>query len=387
MLRFRLGVLVGLVLVSSVRAQAPGEFQAPTPTPMATDRPAAPLTNPLPIDTVQQPATPITVPGDFMPAPNDWRFFFNADYALAWLREKSLPPLVTSSPAGTPQAMAGVLFQPNTSVVIGNQPATADFRSMGRVNFGLWFDQDHRFGADAGGFSASGRAGHFTATSDGTTILARPFFDVTTGTQSSVLVAFPGVSSGSVTIDATSQTFWGANIDLREAVLSESWFRIESLFGYRHLHYAESLDMQQNLNATGGAFVPGTKITSEDFFATKNSFDGVEFGFRSSVFGGRWSLELLTKMAVGNLNREIIINGSTTTAVPGSTTTTSPGGVYALSSNIGNFDNHRLGGCPGSGVYAWLSGELAHSIPVGLHVPLLARHRPRSRSGRFRAQS
>ena len=210
---------------------------------------------------------------------------------------------------------------------------------MGRLDFGTWFGPEKTFGAAAGFFITESKGGTFVATSDGTTIIARPFTDATNGTPTSVLVAFPGTSAGSVNVFAAMQTFWGANIDLRESVVSEPWFRLESLIGYRYLHYGESLDMRQTLNATGGAFIPGTNIVSTDSFQTLNNFNGCEFGFRTEMVGERWSLDILTKLAAGNMRREVIIGGSTQTTVPGSTTTTGVGGVYALSSNIGNHFN------------------------------------------------
>src|SRR5206468_2737676 len=80
-------------------------------------------------------------------------------------------------------------------------------------------------------------------------------------------------------------------------------------------------------------------IISTDSFRTLNNFNGCEFGFRAEITFQRWSLDILTKMAAGNIRREILISGSTQTTVPGSTTTNSAGGVYALGSNIGNHFN------------------------------------------------
>jgi hypothetical protein len=323
--RFRVVVLMGLLLAGSSRAQAPGEeFDGPRPTPL------------VPQSVEEAPVADMDAASPFFMTPtagDDWRFWASADYALAWIRNKALPPLATTSPPGTPQANAGVNPE---NVLIGSTSIAPQVRSMGRLDLGFWFDRDRTLGVGAGFFLADGKGANFAVASDGTTIIARTFIDASNhDVPSSALVAFPGISSGSVNVFAAMQTFWGANIDLRECVISESWFRLESLIGYRYLHYGESLQMQQNILGTGAAFVPGTTIVSNDSFQTFNDFHGCEFGFHTELSYERWSLDILTKLAAGDLHREITINGSTLTTVP-PTTTPGVGGVYALSSNIGN---------------------------------------------------
>jgi hypothetical protein len=330
--RFRVAILLGLLLAGFSRAQTPGEaFDAPRPAPL------------LPGQVEEAPIADMDTASPFLSSPangDDWRFWASADYALAWVRGKPLPPLATTSPPGTPLVAAGLNpFISATSfgtALIGNTEVAPEVRSMGRLDFGFWFDRDRTLGVGAGFFVAGGKGTTFTAASDGTTIIARPFIDSSNNSKpSSVLVSFPGISSGSVNVFAAMQTFWGANIDIRESFISESWFRMESLIGYRYLHYGESLQMQQNLMATGAAFAAGTKILSNDSFQTLNDFHGCEFGFHTELFWERWSVDILTKLAAGNLRREVLINGSTLTIVP-PTTTPGVGGLYALPSNIGN---------------------------------------------------
>src|SRR5258707_15873832 len=55
------------------------------------------------------------------PAPADaGQFWVEMEY-LAWsVKGDRLPPLVTTSPAGTPQAQAGILGPPSTTVLFGD---------------------------------------------------------------------------------------------------------------------------------------------------------------------------------------------------------------------------------------------------------------------------
>lgn len=338
MLRHRVAILVGLLLAGTSRAQGPGaDMKLPNPTPLVTSSNPATATLPA-LSMSPNPDNVIS----FAPAPeNSLRFWVNADYGWAWLKQRDLPPLVTTAAPGTAQAAAGVLGLETTSIAIGGQPINDErARSVGRMEAGCWFDRERTFGATAGFFFAESKESVFSVASDGTTILARPFIDINANANSSVLVAFPGISSGSVNVTASMGSFWGANVDLQENIATTSWLRVDSLIGYRFLQYAESLTIQQNLLATGGAFVAGTQIVSNDSFATRNNFHGCEFGFRTEVSYQRWSLDFLAKLAAGSIHREFTIDGSSQTTVPGNGTVTSVGGVYALSSNIASYSNY-----------------------------------------------
>jgi hypothetical protein len=113
--------------------------------------------------------------------------------------------------------------------------------------------------------------------------------------------------------------------------------RISPLIGYRFLQFSDHLAIDSNEQAIGVVgVVPGTQILTSDRFTALNVFHGVEIGLHSEFFGEHWSVELLTKLAVGNLNRSIGIAGTTHVTVPGTTTpVTSNGGMLALSSNSG----------------------------------------------------
>ena len=387
--RFSFPVLVGLMLASSSWAQDPaGEAEVPTPTAdLPSPTPASPrlLVRELGAklgDNFELPIGALVPP----PGPDDWHFWASADYAFAWIRGKSLPPLATTSPPGTAQGAAGVLGVASTSVLIGGEPITQDLRSMGRLNFGMWFGPDKQYGVAAGAFVTDSKGTTFVAASDGSTIIARPFTDAATGTPTAVLTAYPGISSGSVNVSAAMQTFCGANLDFAGQFCSflDSGVHVNALIGYRYLHYGESLAMQQTLNATGGAFmVPGTQIVSSDSFQTTNNFHGCEVGLHSEIAGERWSLGLLTKLAAGDLRREIMINGSTLATVPGVGAISGLGGIYAQSSNIGNYFHDSFVVAPELGLD--FSYEVcAHvRLPPGLFIPVLAGSRPGCRPNQF----
>src|SRR5260370_38490640 len=68
------------------------------------------------------------------PAPADaGQFWVEMEY-LAWsVKGDRLPPLVTTSPAGTPPAQAGILGSPGTTVQFGDSSVNGGCRSGGRL--------------------------------------------------------------------------------------------------------------------------------------------------------------------------------------------------------------------------------------------------------------
>jgi hypothetical protein len=267
------------------------------------------------------------------------RYWGSVDYLLSWMKSAPLPPLVTTSPAGTARSVAGVIGQPNTTTLFGNNDAAGEFRSGLRLDLGAWIDREHTLGVDAGFFMIASQANLFFANSpDGNTILARPFVDATSGTPISQLIAFPGVSSGSVTGAYRSDNFVGANLDLEEVVLACDGFRVTSLLGYRFLQFNDRLAIDTNETALpGGVVAAGTTIVVSDRFSASDVFHGADFGVRGEYGNERWSVGLLARLAVGSVHRSIGITGATTTTVPGSAPVTSSGGFLALSSNNGVF--------------------------------------------------
>ena len=150
------------------------------------------------------------------------QFWAGMDY-LAWsVKGDRLPPLVTTSPAGTPLAQAGILGPPTTTVLFGDSSVNGGWRSGGRLSAGYWFDPQHTSGIEASFFGLEQASTGFNASSASTPILARPFFNAITNAQDAQLIAFPGVLSGSVSASETSRLY-GAGALYRREIGSLGW--------------------------------------------------------------------------------------------------------------------------------------------------------------------
>lgn len=260
-------------------------------------------------------------------------FWLSADYLSGFFQPARLPPLVTTSTAGTPRAQAGVLGLPTTSVLFDGS-VNGDVRAGSRIGAGYWFDSDRTWGLEVGFSVFESQSTFFSETSSG--ILARPFTNAVTGLPDSVVIAFPGSGSGSLAARDSSGNFYETHLDIYERICGCEWFRLYGLVGYRFFRYDEGLQIQQNMSPMGAAFAPGTQIRATDSFVAENEFNGFDLGFKTEVRGNSWALKFLTKLATGGIFRNVRIRGTTTTTVPGVVPVTRTGGVLALTSNIGD---------------------------------------------------
>jgi hypothetical protein len=286
------------------------------------------------------------------------RFWLRGDYLMWWTSGMQLPPLVTTSPRGTPQAQAGVLGQPGTSVLYGDQTVNTDGRSGVRTTIGMWLDACHVWNVEFDYLTLGGRDNSFTETSTGVPILARPFFDVQGNAQASELSAYPGVVEGTVTAQV-SEYFQSAGVLVsynlcscnscldpceKNCVATDMnccppllyCSRTDFLMGFRTYSLGDHLNVHEALDVPTGDLV-GTTIDVHDNFSARNDFYGSELGLRSKIYRGRWSFDVLAKVAMGNTRQVANIDGQTVVAVPGQPIQRYNAGVLAVGTNSGTY--------------------------------------------------
>ena len=275
----------------------------------------------------------------------------NFEYLLWWQAGMELPPLVTTSTGtGVPATQAGVLGLPSTRTLFGGNDVLTNSFDGGRLNFGVWLDKCHTWGLGAEYFSIGTEHDGFMQTSTGNPPLARPFFNTQTGLNDSELVAFPGILTGTVAVDAYS-SLQGAGIHLKYLRCCDegcgSWLfcggcehycsRTEAMIGYRGLDLEEGVSVTENLTSTDQNN-PGT-FNILDRFETRNQFNGFDLGWTYRETRGFWTFESLLRMAIGSTRQTVRINGSTTITDPAANPATASftGGLLTQPSNIGTY--------------------------------------------------
>jgi hypothetical protein len=271
--------------------------------------------------------------------------YVRGEYLLWGTKGMDLPALVTTSPSGTPIANAGVLGESGTSTLFGGNTVNSNLRSGGRLTLGWWFDPCRRLGVEGDYFAIASRTEDFRGSSSSNSILARPFFDVLAGTENSSLVSFPGTISGQIAAQAQTH-FQGSGV---RAVYNlccgdgtgtscitccpvPTGYRFDMLVGYRFLRLNDDVSVTESSTSLSTA-APGSFLI-RDQFETQNEFSGVDLGSSFSWCKGCWSIDLLSKVALGNTHSRVGIDGSTA-ITEGGQTGTFQGGLLAQRTNIG----------------------------------------------------
>lgn len=268
------------------------------------------------------------------------RVWAEADYLLWWMKGAPLPPLVTTSPAGTAVNVAGALTTRGTTVLFGREHVNEDMRNGFRVTVGGWIDCEQTLGLEANFFALENLSTNFDRSSTGTPILARPFFNANTNAADARLVAFPGLLTGRVSVTDATSGLTGTGVLARENLCCGCNYRVDVVGGYRYLQFEDRLGIREDLvNQVPlvNAPVAGSAIAVQDRFDATSQFHGFDFGLTGEYRTGPWRVRWLTKLAVGYDFENNNINGATTLTPPGGAATRVGGGLLALRTNIGNF--------------------------------------------------
>jgi len=283
--------------------------------------------------------------------------FGSIEFLMWWGKGTSIPPLITSSPAGTPAAVggvptAGVLGQPTTDILFGNQLTAQKMQPGGRVTAGIWLDPDHNVAAGGRFFGLGGDTTRFATASAGGAndpVLAVPFTNVLPNTPpfaDAYIVALNGIQSGSVSGRVTTNNIIGADAFTEIMMSRDSRRRIDLVAGYQFFRMDDGLQLDTNTQIIDPLSpAVGTTISTTDRFTTHNQFHGAQLGLRARIARGQWSLNTLGVMGLGNMNEQVIINGSNTITTGGTPSTTA-GGLFTQPTNIGTHTQNRFAVLP-----------------------------------------
>jgi hypothetical protein len=284
------------------------------------------------------------------------RIWARVEYLMWFPRGAWIPPLLTS---GT-TASGGVIGQTGTTIVLGDETLNHKLENGGRVDLGFWLDAAEDLGLEGTYFGLAQGVQHYDVSSTGTPLLARPFFNadkmitnpsppptlIYDGGQNDALVIAGTGSTGSFAARSSSG-LEGGDLMLRWALLNAPAYRVDMLAGYRVLR----LDDDLKISDTSTLTATGDIVNSNDEFATRNYFNGVELGMKIEQHVGRWSLESLLKLGMGDTHSIVYINGYTIRTPSGDTALPpDKGGLLALPSNMGTYGSDRFSMAPELGV-------------------------------------
>lgn len=264
------------------------------------------------------------------------------DVLLWWNKGRYFPALVTSSEP----VDRGVLGRPSTTVEFGEEHIGSDLQAGGRITAGAWLNPDRTTGVGMRFFALEGDRTGFEAVSDGTTALARPFFNVALPGEDALLIGLPGLNSGRVDID-TENDFLTTEVFGRFYLHGDYLSRIDLLAGYHFARIDDSLQIDSQTSVLDPLSpIVGSRFDVSDRFSTENEFHGALIGLMGERTHGRARYSWLGKLGVGNMRQEVTIAGNTTLNLNGGGSLPIDGGLLAQGTNIGTSTRNRLAFVP-----------------------------------------
>jgi hypothetical protein len=295
-------------------------------------------------------------------------FSAGGEYLLWWLftRRNTVPLAATASLGGG----GSVLDRVGEENVDRNNPY-----SGGRFTLSYWLTNDDPWAkranvpllrAETSFFFLGQRSAAFN--DELSTTLVRPFFDFNNRTESAVIVAFPGLATGSLAASVKTD-LWGAEANVWTNIYYNrpgTTCSVEVMGGFRFLQLNDDIQIArtslfaQNLQSFP-AFLPfaGNTIAESELFATHNSFYGGQVGVTGKLLTGTAIMEAGLKLAVGATHEEVHIDGRQLRTTPDGRTTALQGALLALPSNIGRFHRDKFSQIP--------EADLSVTVPMGHH--------------------
>ena len=291
--------------------------------------------------------------------------YVRGEYLSWWMDGMDTPPLVIADD--------NAAFT-SPDIIYGGSPILEDSRDGGRFTIGLWLDDYGKWGIEAEYlglqtltevFQAGGNDG---APGPSGLFIGRPFFNTLEFTDGNGIVVPRGPAredvdtqrlDGVVTVTSRSE-FDSFSLRLRHnlccaepccvgcgsgvscgtgcgsgcgcgvggsmlpgplgrvcRLLKSGVRRTDMLYGIRYTRLKESLHVNEDLLVVEAPAAPaaddtGTTFIVNDMFNTENEFTGFDLGFVNEWERNRWSVTLLSKIALGNTNQRVAINGNTT---------------------------------------------------------------------------
>ncbi len=280
---------------------------------------------------------------------NRFNVWGSADFLMWWTQGSHVPALVNTADPGTPRNSLGVPIaavngQPTTHTLYGNGQVGQNMQTGGRVTFGKWIDPEQtagvglRYYALAGG----GSTGSFTSVA-GAPIIGLPFFNEGIGFEDALLVGYPNVSEGTVTVEQKLD-FTAAEAFGRLMMEQSGSGRVDLIAGYHFARLDDRIQMNSLINGLGG--LAGTTFDIQDRFKTTNEFHGGQIGLLGERHSGRVSLNGLAKVSFGSNHQTVDISGRQIITAGVSPPTNVNGGLYAQGTNIGSYNRDRFTAIP-----------------------------------------
>jgi hypothetical protein len=251
--------------------------------------------------------------------------------ALLWWRQgRDFPPLVTTDPATESSTTAGVL--PDAHVLFGGARTGTNMQAGGRVDFGTYLNPAQTIGIGDRFFGLGRDSSEFRVASNDVPVLAVPFHDFNANANDALLIAYPGLRTGNISVIGSSSLV-GNDVYTKILLCRDCINRWDFITGWNWTRIGDDVALRTRTTIISDPTLPaGTVLTTLDQFRTTNNFNGGILGLQWQRNCGYWTTQMLGRMSIGNMHEVILVSGQS--AVNGTVSAT-PGGVLTAASNIG----------------------------------------------------
>lgn len=344
MVRKLLTSIVGLLAGTALASAQQSGFYPAAPGPVMS----------LPSDVLFPDASiPTQTPG-YCERPARYPVDENGNRAVNWLYSQTellsgfiskgdAAPIATT---GTPFSR-GILGETGTEA-LGNANKFGTANGV-RQTVGIWLTPSRKFGFEVSGYAFERRTSNVSIQSNGagSPLIARPFFDLSTGNQDSRVIAFPGFFVGRLSAIATNRNF-GAESNFIFNFIERENFSLDFVNGFRFLTVQESLtirDVSRAINGPTGdglnvfegiIYSPPATVSVVDQVKTANRFYGYSLGLRGSGEINRINYSITGKIALGGVRQRQESFGETAFFQDGTNlTAVNPAGMIFYPGNNG----------------------------------------------------
>lgn len=262
-------------------------------------------------------------------------WFGSVELLLMFRKGDRLPALVTT---GDSVANGG------TTVLVGEDRILEDMTAGGRVTIGTWIDSQQNRSLVLRGWAAGEETFNFARNQNQTSILGRPFLDLTPGNPPAGLqVIADGVTNttdfGSINVSASSNVY-GGDFSIRQYWYGKYGASVDFLYGYQFMRFDE------DLRITSQTLAGTTQLDVTDSIQAENEFHGGQFGVATNYREGCWSFSGLLKVGFGALERRTILSGRTEVLNGPPPSNVDPQGLLVRNTNSGTVNDHTFAWVP-----------------------------------------
>lgn len=300
------------------------------------------------------PGAPYPIPGRSapppppdLPIPTPMVFWFRASYLHWWAKDDAATPILTLGSSS--DSIPGAIGQSGTQILY-SATTEENSRSGGRFNLGFVLDSTLTNAIEVDFLFLGQRNNRFLVPNVTDKIVARPYIDPDTGTETAFVISSSSVSGSFTAVQ--SNRFLGGELNYRH-LFEQGPTRFTTLIaGMRYLQLNDNLliaeDLQITETSTGTIPTTTTRLLSNyDEFNTRNVFLGPQIGLECDYVWRNFVAQFYGKIALGGTNQAVSIRGgSGGLAADGASTGPFPIGFLAEPTNIGDYDRTVLGLVP-----------------------------------------